>query len=106
MKKNTIHDGIVGVVEKELKRRGFNFIRKFEEYSSRGCCGEIDIYAMKDDYILNFEIKCSDCKKSYAKALRQLTRSSSNYFSRKYRVFNFYVCKTDEDDIVYKWIKK
>ena len=103
---NGKHDNLVDLVEEELLSRGYTDIHKHKVYS-RGLCGEIDIYTRKDNYILNFEIKCNDNRKMYKKAKDQLARATRYYHPKNSRVFNFYVygnCK-QPGKLTYNWIK-
>jgi Holliday junction resolvase-like predicted endonuclease len=88
------HSDLVNVVEKELRQRGYDIIHKNIEYNKTKK-GEIDIYAVKNNYILLFEIKCNKHIKSYNKAVDQLYRAERYYFNKKQRVFKFFVydCK-------------
>jgi len=85
------HDGLVRLVEQELKNRGFTDIHKFEEYKRHSICGEIDIYAIKDDYVLLFEIKSNGAYKNEKKAIKQMNRAEKHYFSQDMRMFKFFV---------------
>lgn len=100
------HNSLVDLVEEELKFRGYTEIYKNTTYSN-GLDGEIDIYAVKNNYILNFEIKCNHTNKAYKKAKDQLSRATRYYHPRNSRVFNFYVhgdCKQG-NNIYFNWIK-
>jgi Holliday junction resolvase-like predicted endonuclease len=96
------HDALVNIVEKELQRRGFDNIVKFREYSYKQC-GEIDIYATKNNYVLLFEIKTNHTYKAQKKAREQLLRAENNCFKNN-RVFKFYV--TNVSNPKYEWIRR
>ena len=100
------HDSLVGLVEEELKTRGYTEIYKNVKYSN-GLDGEIDIYAVNKKYILNFEVKCNHNNKAYNKAKDQLTKAETYFHPKNSRVFNFYVygdCKSN-NNIYYNWLK-
>ena len=83
------HDSLIDIVEKDLKDRGFKNIYKNTEYSNISC-GEIDLWAKKDNYILIFEMKSSYSQRTRNKAIEQLNRAERNCFPLN-RVFKFYV---------------
>lgn len=99
------HDGLVDKVKEELNARGFNHLFDHIEYKKHKHCGEIDVYAEKDNYILLFEIKGRDCCHNYTKAVKQLTRAERYYFDKGHRIFKFYVSYDHNDNIQYKWVK-
>lgn len=103
-KKNSMHDSLVRLVEKELIDRGYDNIHTLEEYHTKRSDGEVDLYTIKDNYILNFEMKCTNCYKTRQKVLQQLNRTETTYFPKKYRVFNFFVY-WNKNKPVYEWIK-
>lgn len=96
------HDSLIDRVEKELKERGYVNTKRNLEYSIKQC-GEIDLYAIKDRYVLLFEMKTTDNYKSRKKAIEQLNRATNNCFN-DYRVFKFYV--SNYKDMKIEWIKK
>lgn len=99
------HDGLVHKVEQELIKRKFNHLFTHVEYNKFPHCGEIDIYAEKDNYILLFEIKGRDCLQNYNKAVKQMTRAEQYFFDKQHRIFKFYVCYDDKDNIKYNWVR-
>lgn len=102
MTKTNKHDALVEIIEQELWSRGIKETYKFEEYN-KGVCGEIDLYARKDNYVLLFEMKSNDTYKARKKAIQQLDRAEKYCFKNK-RVFKFYVTNCSNPKI--EWIKK
>jgi Holliday junction resolvase-like predicted endonuclease len=96
------HDSLIDYVEAELGKRGITNTFRNIEYS-RNCCGEIDLYAVKGDYVLLFEMKTNNSYKSRNKALKQLSRARLNCFPDK-RVFSFYVSNYNSPKV--EWVKK
>jgi Holliday junction resolvase-like predicted endonuclease len=95
------HDSLIDFVEAELKSRGFRDVYRNVNYN-KNKCGEIDLYALRDGYVLLFEMKSTNCYKSRKKALDQLNRARLNCF-RGSRVFSFYVSDYKNPSI--EWIK-
>lgn len=87
------HNSLVDIIENRLNNKGYD-IHKYETYCSRKGCGEIDLYAIKDNYVLLFEIKSSE--KRYTKAIEQLERAEKCCF-KNYRVFKFFVYYKNND---------
>jgi len=73
------HDSLVTRIELELKNRGYEFIYRNTEYSKQSC-GEIDLYTVKDNYVLLFEMKSNHNYKNRKKAKEQLYRAKNNCF--------------------------
>ena len=106
MKPNgTQHDNLVIQVINELEERGHDNIKSLIDYNVEGHCGEIDIYAIKDNYVLLFEIKSHKTNSNYRKAKEQLERAETYCFKNK-RVFSFFVYGDIHDEIQYKWIRR
>ena len=95
------HDSLIELVEQELQNRGFQTIYKNTTYSEHSC-GEIDLWAKRDDYILLFEMKSTYSQKTRNKALKQLERAEKNCFPYN-RVFKFYVSNYKNPRV--EWIK-
>lgn len=96
------HNSLVDRIEKHMVYRGYNIIYKNTEYNLASC-GEIDLWAKKDDYILMFEMKATHNYKNRKKAISQLERAEKNCFPYN-RVFKFYVSNYKNPQI--EWIKK
>lgn len=96
------HDSLIDVVESELRSRGYTDIFRNTNYSYKDC-GEIDLYAVKNNYVLLFEMKSNDTYKARKKAISQLSRATNNCFNN-YRVFKFYVSNYKEPQI--EWIRR
>lgn len=97
------HNELTEVIAKELKDRGYN-PHLYQEYRTNGACGEIDIFAIKDNYVLLFEIKKTDSIRNYNKAQKQTLRAELNCFPHN-RVFRFYAYTT-EDGYNIEWIRR
>jgi Holliday junction resolvase-like predicted endonuclease len=95
---------LVDLIEEELIKRNYAGIKKYVEYRN-GSCGEIDLFVVKDNYVLLFEAKCTKSRKSYSKAVNQMNRAEKYYFrSLHKRVFKIMAYMKDES-VVYEWIK-
>ena len=64
------HNHLVDIVEKHL--RGYDYILKYVEYDNNNHHGEIDLLAIKDNFINIYEIKTHYCRKNFHKAIHQL----------------------------------
>ena len=95
------HDSLIDRVEAELINRGYQTIYKNTTYSEHSC-GEIDLWAKRDDYILLFEMKTTYSNKTRKKATEQLNRAEKNCFPYN-RVFKFYVSNYKNPRV--EWIK-
>lgn len=95
------YDFLIDLVEVELRSRGFQSIYKNTLYHQGGC-GEIDLYTVRDGYVLLFEMKCTDNYRSRKKATEQLDRASVNCFPNN-RVFKFYV--SNYSNPVIRWLR-
>ena len=92
-----IHDQLVQTLEDRLRATGnYSGIETKTYYSSRRECGEIDLYAMRGNRVVVFEIKSSDSAANSRKAEAQLKRAVLNYrqFQHKDCVL-FYAYWTD-----------
>lgn len=96
------HDSLIERIEQELIERNFKSIYKNTTYSEHSC-GEIDLWAKRDKYILIFEMKTTYSQKSRKKAIEQLNRAKDNCFPYN-RVFKFYVSNYRNPKI--EWIKQ
>ena len=96
------HDSLIDFVEEELKERGYQSVYKNTVYS-RSSCGEIDLFTIRDGYVLLFEMKVTDNYKSRKKAYEQLDRAVTNCFPFS-RVFKFYVSNYKEPRI--EWMRR
>ena len=71
MVKKSNHDALVDLVEEELRNRGYDRISKLLAYETRKSKdkinGELDVFALKDDYALVFEIKATNTPKQMNK---------------------------------------
>ena len=72
------HDSLVDLVNKHLVFRGYNVIYKNTEYSVKSC-GEIDLWAKRDGYVLLFEMKSMHSYRNRKKAISQLDRAETNF---------------------------
>ena len=109
------HNNLEELVAKELKAKGWKNITKNTNYvgmNSKGNShsGEIDIYATKyNKYLFVGEVKSgvANAKKS-DKAIGQLYRAISRYFSKlfpTFRKFPFYIHPDEDDQPIYEGIK-
>lgn len=96
---NYLHDSLIDRVEAELLRRGYDDIHREYEYDK----GEVDLFAIRDNYVLLFEMKSVDNSKARRKAYEQLNRAD-RYLFRNKRVFKFYVSNVSNCNI--KWYRK
>ena len=100
------------MVVDDLLKSGYttNQIVMFQEYNECGIKGEIDVYAMRDNYISIFEIKNST--KHRKKAIEQMNRAKHYFFQDHLhldeRVFKFFVHYDNhtEHGYDYEWIKE
>lgn len=97
------HDSLVEIIKKELTDRKFVHLFDHIEYK-RHLCGEIDIYAEKDDYILLFEVKCNNSGQNYKRAKEQMNRAEKYYFGTSKRIFKFFAYY-DNNKPVIMWLK-
>lgn len=95
------HDALVNIVAKELKARNFD-VHKFIKFKLYRQDGEMDLYAIKDNYMIIAEIKCSHNYKTEQKAMYQLHKDEQLF--DKYRIFKFMVYYKDHG-AHYQWIK-
>ena len=96
------HDQLIDIIADELQQRGYTKIHKNIEYNHRKHKGEIDLYAVKDKYVLLFEMKTNFSTKNFGKAKAQLQRAKKYYFNKDQRVFKFYVCNIEDPYI--RWV--
>lgn len=103
MNKTRKHDSLVDIVKEELYDR--NIVKVFDHVLyHNGVYGEIDVYGVKNDYVLLFEIKCNDSRGNRKKAENQLERARKYYFKHDKRVFKFFVYY-DHNEPVYNWVR-
>ena len=95
------HDSLIDIVGDELVRRGYQTIYRNTEYSVKSC-GEIDLWAKRDGYVLLFEMKSTHSYRNRKKAISQLDRAETNCFPFN-RVFKFYVSNYKNPRI--EWVK-
>jgi hypothetical protein len=95
------HDSLIDLLGDELEMRGYRTVYRNTEYSVKSC-GEIDLWAKRDGYVLMFEMKATNSVKNRKKAYEQLKRAKSNCFPNS-RVFGFYV--SNYKNPVVEWIK-
>jgi len=98
------HDELTDRVEGLLQKKGYTTFRNVE-YRARHS-GEIDVYALKDGYILAFEMKSGHGKKCDMHAREQLDRMERYYFSRyNYDKLFRFIVHWDGNDPTYSWYK-
>lgn len=97
------HDQLVEMIAADLECRGY-VPHKFVTYDMGHAQGEIDVYAMNEDYVLLFEVKQTDSCRHYNKASNQMKRAEENVF-QGFRVFKFYGCDSGVGTYQLKWIK-
>jgi len=74
------HAQLILTLEERLHDTGnYSEIEKGVSYLTRDACGEIDLYAVRGNRVLVFEIKSSDCRANRKKAEKQLKRAATNY---------------------------
>ena len=99
-----LHDRLCDLIIEDLKKKGYETLDHYK-YTSLEACGEVDIIAYKNDYILDIEVKYNHRAKNKRKAEKQLTRSEAfcDVLLDK-KVFKFYAYHVGEG---YKleWIK-
>ncbi len=90
--KRKAHNRIIFGMEKRLQQSPVNYdhiIRNRDYGPDSASIGEIDLFAIKGNRMLIFEMKSNDRLPNYIHAVEQLSRSEA-YFN-KYRVYSFYV---------------
>lgn len=105
MSKQNRHDNLVLTLEERLKDSGWK-TTTFKEYHNHHGDGEIDLYAVKDNYRAVVEVKCSIRQKNWIYAHDQLARASRNYFRDDKRTFAFvaYYDNRKSDDYHIEWV--
>ena len=94
------HDEILDdLVERLCKKEYNSYIGREENYTYNMVDGEVDLYELRmvkdKKYLLIFEVKSSDLKKNYNKAVKQLNKGY-DFLNRKYipdRTYCFYVAQ-------------
>jgi hypothetical protein len=85
------HDSLVSLVRDRLV--GYDYVGDHFEYKSKKC-GEVDLYAIKNNKVLIFEMKCN--YQNRKKAIDQLARARKycfNDFDRAYLFFVYYTSR-------------
>jgi Holliday junction resolvase-like predicted endonuclease len=83
------HDRLVGLVEDILHAKKYDVVGTLTKFKVNGRDGEMDLFAIKDNYALVFEVKCSNNYKTRKKAKEQLSKDEQLF--KAYRVFKFMV---------------
>lgn len=94
MKKRSKHDRLVAELEERLDDSpvDYDVIDNHVEYDM----GEIDLYAIRGNRFLMFEIKCNDTLKARNKAYDQLKRARDNFCESDEVFYGFMVYGTED----------
>lgn len=94
----SLHDRLINLIKQrlELSPLEYDSIGVKEEYGPRWSpTGEVDLYAIKGDTLLIFEIKSRDTHRAGIKATNQLDRATECcrkfiYMRRKYKFYCYW----------------